>query len=342
MKAPSIIFATVLFFASCIKDKPNPAVQQEVQLSSAKKVYVINEGPYRGTGNGSVTLYDTGTRAVIENFYEAQNQTQIGNVLQSINFINGNYYLVVNNANKIIVCDNQFKKKGEIKGLLSPRYILSITNQKAYVSDLYANAISIVDLNSNSKTGSIPCFGKTEKMMQIYNKVFVSNTDQDYVYVVNTVTDHIDDSIKVGKGAASLVMDRQDKLWVLATGDILKPAGKLSRINPLSHEVELSLDFPAGEKVDNLCLNKTKDTLYFLNGHIFRMSISSATLPPAAFVDKGSKNFYGLGVNPNDYTIYASDAIDYSQKSQIYIYTSGGVESTTFKAGIVSNGFYFE
>jgi DNA-binding beta-propeller fold protein YncE len=342
MKNTWLIPVIILLFGACVKDKPNHPVQPQIQLSSAKKVYIINEGPYQNNGNGAVSLYDPGTKEVIGNFYEVQNQSQIGNVLQSINYINGNYYLVVNNANKIVVCDNQFRKKAQINGLTSPRYILNITNEKAYVSDLYANAISVVDLNANLKTGSIPCYGKTERMVLLYNKVFVTNSDKAYVYVINTLNDQVSDSIFVGKGAASLVIDRHDRVWVLAGGEISKPAGKLSRINPLTNQVELSFDFPSGEKPDNLCLNRTKDTLYFLNNHIYRMAISSGALPSTAFVEKGTKNFYGLGLNPNDYTIYASDALDYLQNSQVYIYTPAGIESSSFKAGLISNGFYFE
>lgn len=342
MKKLQIIALSLFLFSACVKDKPNNPIQPQVQLSSAKKVYIINEGPFQNNGTGSLSLYDTGTKEEIENFYETQNQSQIGNVLQSINFINGDYYLVVNNANKIIVCDNQFKKKALITNLTSPRYILDVTNQKAYVSDLYANAISIVNLNSNAKIGSIPCSGKTEKMVLLYNKVFVTNSDKEYVYVINTLTDQITDSILVGKDAASLVIDKQDRVWVLASGEAAKSPGVLTRINPLSNQVELSLSFSPTALPGNLCLNKTKDTLYFLNDHIFRMSVAETALPSTPFIDKGSKNFYGLGVNPNDYTIYAADALDYSQRSQIYIYNPGGTELFNFKAGIISNGFYFE
>ena len=151
-----IVFIIPLFF-SCIKDKPQDSIQPQVQLSTAKKVYIINEGNF-GSGNASVSLYDTGNDALIENFYQTQNTIlpTLGDVAQSLSFINDKFYLVVNNSGKISVCDNQFKKITQITNLSSPRYLLPVTNQKAYVSDYNANAISIIDLNSNLKTGSIP------------------------------------------------------------------------------------------------------------------------------------------------------------------------------------------
>jgi len=210
------------------------------------------------------------------------------------------------------------------------------------VSDLYANVVSILDLNANTKVGTIFCKGKTEKMALLYNKVFITNSDRDYVYVVNTLTDLITDSVFVGRGAASIVIDKNDRVWVLGSGNTNITGGRLTKINALTNQVESFLSFGINDAPFNLCLNKSKDTLFYLNNSIYKMSISDAVLPPVPFVEKGTKNFYGLGVNPNDYSIYAADALDYQQRSQIYIYNADGSAKSDFKAGIISNGFYFE
>jgi hypothetical protein len=65
-------------------------------------------------------------------------------------------------------------------------------------------------------------------------------------------------------------------------------------------------------------------------------------LPAAPLVSEGSKIYYGLGVNPKDYSIYVSDAIDYVQKSRIEVYNPNGSYKTNFTAGYISNGFMFE
>ncbi len=341
------IIAICIFLSvtvSCVKDKPQDSVQPQVQLTNAKKVYVINEGNF-GSGNSSISLYDTGNDAVIENFYQTQNTASpaIGDVAQSLTKINGKFYLVVNNSGKIIVCDDQFKKLTQITKLTSPRYILPITNQKAYVSDYNGNEISIIDLNSNTKVDSIACPGFTEEMALIYNKAFVTNTKRNYTYVINTVNNTKADSIDVGTNAGSIVIDKNDKVWVLSSGDQTNTiAGKLSRINPITNQIEISFSFNASESPFRLCLNKTKDTLYFLSGGIYRMAISDNNLPSAAFIAKGTKTFYGLGINPNDHTIYASDALNFNQKSNIYIYNTDGSQKKYFKAGLIANGFYFE
>ncbi len=337
-----IIFSVALF--SCVKDKPQDHIQPQVHLTQAKKVYIINEGVFN-SGNASISLYDTGSDAVIENFYGTQNPSSpnVGDVAQSLSKINGKFYLVVNNSGKIIVLDDQFKKINQITNLSSPRYVLPITNQKAYVSDYNGNAISIVDLNTNTKTATIPCSGFTEEMILIYNKVFVTNVKRNYVYTINTINDTKTDSIYVGPSAGSIVIDKNDKVWVLGSGDNQNNIpGKLLRINPLTNQVEVSYTFAPGDSPFRLCLNKTKDTLYYIKGGICRMAITDAGLPATEFIAKGTKNFYGMGINPNDHTIYAADALDYISKSNIYIYNAAGNEKTHFKAGLIANGFYFE
>ncbi len=344
MKKIICIALFVSALTSCVKDKPQDVVQPQVQLTNGKKVYVVNEGNF-GSPNASVSLYDPANNNVISNFYQNQNSSSpiLGDVAQSLSFINGNFYIVVNHSGKIVVCDNQFKKLNQVTSLSSPRYILPVTNQKAYVSDYNANAISIIDLNSNTKTGSIPCAGWTEQMVMIYNKAFVTNIRKNYVYCINTISNTITDSINVGIDAGTIVIDKNDKLWVLSNGDQQNSInGKLSRIDPVSNQVEASYTFGAGDSPGYLCLNKTKDTLYFINGSVYRMPIIAGGLPATPFIANGTKNFYGLGINPNDHNIYVSDALDFNSQSNIYIYNTDGSPKTNFKAGISANGFYFE
>lgn len=344
MKKCSLLFFTLIILSACVKDKPQDSIQPQVQLTTAKKVYIVNEGNF-GSANASVSLYDMGNDAVVDNIYKVQNSTNpsIGDVAQSLSFINNKFYLVVNNSGKIIVCDNQFKKLTQITNLSSPRYILQITNQKAYVSDYNGNSVSIIDLNSNIKTGSISCKGWTEKMELIYNKAFITNMNSNYIYVVNTINDLITDSVYVGVNAGSLVIDKNDKLWVLSSGNSINAvSGSLTRINTITNQIETTFNFPANNFPKNLCINKTKDTLYFINKGIYRMPIYASAIPATEFIAKGNKNFYGLDINPANSFIYASDAIDYVQKSNIYVYDANGNLTKNFKAGINANGFYFE
>lgn len=319
-------------------------MQPEISIGGGPKVFITNEGNF-GTNNAAVSLYETATGNVVADIYKSQNNNAaIGDVCQSISKINNKYYVVVNNSGKIVVVNSSdFKLITTITGLQSPRYVLPVTFNKAYVSDLYANAISIIDLNTNTKTGSIPCSGWTEQMVLIYNKAFVTNNKTNYTYVINTITDQITDSIYVGKFGGTIVTDKNSKLWILSSGDSPNSiVGKLSRFDPVTLQLELSLSFSSTDAPSNLCINATKDTMYFLNTSVYQMPINSATLPGSAFVNSTANTFYGLAVSDKDYTIYVSDAIDYIQKSSILVYSPNGQQRTSFKAGINASSFYFE
>lgn len=337
-------FLILLFFLfisfSCVKDKPQKFLKQEAVLSNENLVYVVNEGPFN-RDNGSISIYDPSTAVVVEDIYYQQNSSYLGNIVQSINQINNEYCICVNNSNKIIFCDKKFNKTHEILGFVSPRYVQKVSNSKAYVTDLYANLITVINLNNYSKTNTIPCYGKSEKMVQFFNEVFVTNTDKEYLFVINCVTDHITDSIYVGYNCYGIEIDQNDKIWALSGGKSGVSNARLSKINPLNHDIENSFVFPSYESPNYLCFNKTKDTLYYINKNIFRMSISDGGLPSTYLIPKGMRNFYGLGVNPNDYTIYVSDALDFNQKSNIYVYANNGNQITFFKTYIGSSSFYF-
>ncbi len=343
MKLFHIIFIVVLL-GSCIKDKPQEPEKTAVSVNAETSILVINEGGYTHNEAG-VSLYDFSSGSVIEDYFAQQNNnTVLGDVCQSMAKCNNHYYLVINNSHKVVVVnENDFATTAVISGFNSPRYLLPVIYNKAYVSDYYANSIQIVDLNSNSITGSIPCLPGTEEMALIYNKAFVTNYKSDYCYVINTVNNAITDSINVGRGAASIIIDKNSKVWVLSSGNSsIGQSGKLLRIDPVTLQVEQSLNFSSNESPNHLCLNKTRDTLYYLNNGVNQFLIGSTTLPSSPLIAEGNKIFYGLGVNPKDYTIYVSDAIDYVQKSKIEIYYPNGSFKNKFNAGIISNGFMFE
>lgn len=343
MKLYYVIFISVIL-SSCIKDKPQEPVKTAVSVNSETKVLVVNEGNF-GWGLGTISLYDPSSGAVIADYYQQQNNNgTLGNVCQSITKYNNSYYIVMNNSNKIVVVNaNDFIKRATISGFNSPRYMLPITYSKAYVSDLYAKYIQVIDLNTNTITGSIPCLNGTEEMTLIYNKAFITNTNSNYCYVVNTTNDIITDSINVGKGNSSICIDKNSKVWVLSSGNTsANEAARLTRINSVTLQIEQSLQFNVGESPGKLCINRTRDTLHYLNNGVYQFQISAGILPSTPLINQGSKIYYGLGINPKDYHIYVSDAIDYVQKSKIEIYKPDGSFITKFNAGIISNGFMFE
>jgi len=342
----SIIIIAVLgscLWIGCQKDSPTPSGNTSVSVSSNGSVYITNEGNF-GAGNAMVSYFNPSTGVSSEDLYKPANGNNLGDVCQSMTVVNEKAYLVVNNSGKVVVVNPlTFQLKGTIGGLNSPRYFLPITNSKAYVSDLYANGISVVDLNANSKIGFIACPGWTEQMIYLYGKVFVTNETHNQLYVVDPMLDKVTDSIAIGYGANSIKQDKNGKIWVLCGGSTtLQKAGGIYRINPSNNQVELAIT--CGNLSDSpwrLALNPTNDTLYYLNGGVYRLSINDLNFPSSAFLPKLSHSYYGLGINPADGSIYVSDAIDYVQRGTVYRISPTGKILNQFLAGIIPGDFYF-
>ncbi len=336
------LLLSVSLLVSCRKDKPVVPDNPDFEAGQTG-VFIANEGNFQ-FGNAEISYYDVAQNQVVNNLFVQSNNTPLGDVCQSMCIHNGKGYIVLNNSGKIEVVNlTGFKSLGTITGLTSPRYMLPVSNSKCYVSDLYANAIHVIDLPSMSVTGSISCSGWTEAMYMMYGKVYVTNQYAHKLYIVDAASDMITDSLTIGKHANSIVEDKNGKLWVLC-GNLDNGSEKatLHRINPVADSVELSLVFPSSN--DNpwrLNANASGDTLYFLNTHVYRMPINAAVLPQNAFIEAAGRNFYGLGICPETNVIYVSDAVDYVQQGVVSRYKLDGTLINTFTAGIIPGHFYF-
>ncbi len=337
------VTASVLLFVSCKKDIP-PVSEKSTTISQGNNgVYITNEGNFQ-FGNAMVSYYADGMTDAVEDLFQPANHRPLGDVCQSIYLFNRKVYIIVNNSGKIeVVNPSTFVSTATISGLKSPRYFLPVSNSKAYISDMYANAISVVDLNSNTVTGTIPCPGQTQELLLAYGKVFVTNEHSNKLYVINSSNDMISDSIIIGYGSNSIVEDKNSKLWILCAGKSGNPKASLHRINPVDNTIEYSWSFD--KKTDSpwrLNINGGRDILYFLNKNCYGMAVTDTLLPSTELIASNGRNFYGLGINPNNGNIYISDAIDYVQRGKVYIYKPDGNVVTNFLAGIIPNSFYFK
>ncbi|MEI6765243.1 MAG: DUF5074 domain-containing protein [Bacteroidota bacterium] len=339
----SLIIIVSGILSACKKKDDTPPVNDVPDMTSLHGAFIMNEGNYQAA-NGSVSFYNTDDGTLTEDLFNKANGRILGDVVQSMCIIDSKAYIVVNNSNKIeIVNLKDFTSTGQIQNLDSPRYMLPVSSTKAYVSDLYSNSITIVNLATNAVSGHIPCKGSTEEMLMSGSNVFVTNTRTEYLYIVNTNTDAIIDSIHVGIGSNSLQTDKNGKLWVMCAGDLTTSAtAGIYRINLQNLQVEQSFPISATLNIwDKLRMNAAADTIYYLNKGVNKMGVSSSALPAAPFIPLSGRNFHGLAVSPAG-TLFIADAIDYVQKGKVYTYSNGGVLLNTLSAGIIPGDICFK
>jgi DNA-binding beta-propeller fold protein YncE len=348
------VLAIMLLFSTataCMKDDQwVKDHQQQVTIQIPKAaLFVINEGNFM-YGNASLTSYDTLTKVTQNDLFYRVNGLPLGDVAESMSLWKSKGYIVVNNSGKIYVIDIETGKyTGKITGLTSPRFIHFINDQKAYVSDLYAGKISIVNPATNRLTGSISCTShpSTEEMVQFGDLVFVSCWSGDKtVLVIDIVKDQIVAEITTGDQPCGLVLDRFNKIWVLCqsqSGNNNKNLAVLQRIDPVGKKIEKSLIFPVSARPVKLTIDGKGENLFFLlNNEVYKIQVQADQLPERPFLTTQSKLLYGLGIDPHNGNIYVGDALDYQQSGIIKRFSSSGILLDTFKAGIIPGSLCFQ
>lgn len=337
-----LVICIAVLFNSCRSDSP-PGISNGPSASGSSRVWITNEGNFQ-QGNSELGIYNPAKQEYSPQVFLGANGTGPGDVLQSINFYNGLAYLVVNNSGKIALVDtSNFSLVKEISGFSSPRFMLVVGPSKAYVTDLYGDAINILDLSTDSIIGNIPCGSWTEKMLQFQHKVFVSMPQNDKVYVLDAFTDQVLDSIQVAYGSNSIIMDKNEDLWVLCSGSGSEnKVGGLFKIDPNTHSIEKQWALDENKLPSHLSINKAGTKLYFIYEDIIRMDILATTIPSNPFYLASNKVFYGMNIDLLRNEIYLADAKDYVQKGAAYRLDSNGVLISSFPTGFNPNGFYFE
>ncbi len=342
----SLFFISIVLLLNGCKDpKVNPTPPKQ-----DAGFFVINEGGFNH-GNASLGHYNPEDNTYTDKLFKAANDRVLGDVFQSFYFHQDKAFAILNNSGYIEVMDTAtFAEIDKIEGFNSPRNMLFIDDDKAYVSDLYANAISIVNLSSNTIAGTIPIPSWTEGMTMVSGKVFVvapwdtRTRLKNQIYIIDPQTDMLTDSITVGYDPIDIALDKQNNLWVYCRGSEDNNAyGGLYLIDPQTQSVKKNLPFSDYESGISckLAFNKSKDTLYFLKKDIYRLPINSIVLPDNPIVFLEGKNSYGLGIYPENGDIVVSDAKDFVQKGTVFIYDSGGHLKTSFSAGVIPSGFVF-
>ena len=344
-----IILLSVLVLASCQNDSIRPNVPIGLYENG---YFVTNEGNF-GTGNGSLSFIDD-RGSVSNNIFAQTNSFSLGDVVQSMEIINEKAYIVVNNSSKIEVANiDSMAHVATINGLISPRYILQVSNERAYISDWGIGGIHVLDLNNNSIISNISTGQGPEKMLIKDNKAYICNVGgfglDNTVSVIDTENDVLITNINVGDKPNSIVEDANGNIWVLAGGNteydanwnvVAETPGELTTINSETNNVDGSVVFEVGDHPKDLIIDDNGTTLYFSNGSwsksVYSFNIYNNMLSENPIINK---SFYSLGYNDNH--IYGTDVKDYVQNGWTYKFNTNGQVVDSNEVGIIPGGYCF-
>lgn len=344
--------AAALSLFSCDPDNDPEPTEAPIITQS---VFVVNEGNFR-RANSDISLFSKASNTVTNAaLFSTVNKRPLGDVAQSMAVQDSLGYIVVNNSNKMeVVSLAKFRLKATISGLKLPRYFVAASSSKGYVTETvsYAGAgqVSVIDLQTNTVTKTIAVGPQPERLAISGNRLYVTNNGSNTVTVINTSTDQVEGTITVGDSPNSVVTDRNGKVWVLSSGKVVYNAdytaidyalttkGSLAQIVPGQltasiREVESNQSAPG-----RLTINGRRDQLYYTyRGGVYTLNIQDGKLPTTPLI---RRSFYGLGVDPQDNTIYGGIG-SFTAADKVIRYRSTGAAIDSFTVGIGPNSFVF-
>lgn len=309
-------------------------------------LFIVNEGCFQ-YGNSSLSFYDPVNQSVENEIFIRANGMKLGDVAQSMTIFDNKGWIVVNNSHVVFAIDlRDFKEKGRIENLTSPRYIHFIDDKKAYISQLWDNKIYIVDPSRYEVTGMIEIpgmssqTGSTEQMVQIGRYVYCTCWSyQNSIIKIDTAADQVVASLNVGVQPRSLVVDCYGRLWTMTDGGYFdSPFGyeqpSLVCVDPDDFSIVKRFRFKLGSSPRELIVSGDGTTLYWINEDVWKMDVVSDYLPARPLVENRGTKYYSLTVDPNNGDLYVGDAIDYQQPGVVYHYSRSGSLIDQFYVGI--------
>lgn len=317
------------------------------------EVLVTNEGNY-DSNNGTLTQFVVETNTATDGVFAAANGgIALGDVVQSITLINDQYYVAANNSGKIIVLNPEtFVQEGVIDiGLgTSPREIVQVTDEKAYVTDLWGSKAYIVNLNDFSVSADTIALGQNPDKLTFYaGYAYAANRGygaDSTIFKIDPATDLVVDTLFVSRGPTSMVVDSEGVLWVVCTGypgdydaswQLIPGTSKPGGIHGIDLETgeEVAFQELASAKED-ISLDEAENIVYVNSGGVLGYNYSTEQLGDTLI--KG--DFYAFAYDPVSRQFFTSTA-PYTEAGSVTVYKASGEKTTEFSTGLIPGSFYF-
>lgn len=343
---------TIVSFMSCDKDTNDKGGTP----TGANGTFIVNEGAF-GNSNATISFLNSGTDQLSNDYFLDANSYPLGDVAQSMYIKGDRGYIVVNNSQKVeVVNRNTCTSIATITGFSGPRYFIA-GETKGYVSDWFDNDVKVIDLGSNTITGTIPTGAGPEQMIIVNSYLFVANVggwgSDSTVTVIDTGTDSVVSTLTVGMNPNSIALADDGSLYVLCGGSVGPDftggtaddiAGSIWQVDPSQLLINDSQTFMQSDHPSKLNYDKENNRMYFLlgsDGYNGAIKYFTPGPLPVTLVQLDARKFYGLGVAPSGDVIYGGLAPGFTQKGYIFRFNLNGSLIDSMKVGVAPNGFAF-
>ena len=329
----------------CADEMPAPPPDR---VDSSNQLLVVNEGPFQN-GTGSLTAYDPMTGVTVDEVFQRANPNAapLGNILQSIARTDETTWMVVNNANRIVVCNSEdLQERARWPGFDLPRYLLPLDDNTAVVTqwgaDLKTGSLAFVNLQTGEVEQTLPLGPGPEAPLRLGNRLYVPQSGglgrDSTLAVVDLDTRTVVDRLPAGQNPQSMVRVSDREFWSLGQGYIENfgnpddPANRPGVLVQFVDDVEVfRTQVPLSSK--HLRYNPNDGRFYFLSGGVYG---KITRWDPAAQMIQTltERTFYEINYRAQDDRLYASDPGNFQGRGQVLILQTDGAVVDSFPAGL--------
>lgn len=318
-------------------------------IISQDGVIIINEGNFMW-GNASLSLYNKKEKTLTKDIFQSQNGIALGDVAQSVFQKDSLLFVVVNNTAKIeVISSTTFNRKWTINiPNSSPRYFCAVNDSIALVSELYANKLWVINYLNATVVSTVNMEGETGQIQQYDNKIAVlertklngSFTAQIRILDASNFQTLKKISLPTEPNSFCITTDR--KLYTLTdkSSSSAIPA-KLLKIDLAGYTGLDTFDFSMSENPKLLRLDAVSQSVkWVVDKSIHYTTLHATKLNSTPILNLNVSTIYAFDIDPISGDLYVSDALDYTQASQIFRFDKNYQQIDQFKAGINTTQFF--
>ena len=349
MKTPAFVCACAAALAvslnGCVKD-PVSALR-EVPVPSARGVYVVNQGNF-GRANSSLSYYDLVSFHVYNDVFTAVNGKNLGDVAQTMSIRGSSGYVVVNNSQKIEIIDLATNlSTGTISTGpgSSPGQMAFVNDTLALVTDLYANALLVVNVAGRRVTGAVPVGANPAGIAIAGGKAYISNSgfgSGRTVSVVSLQSLSVLRTLTVGDYPGGVEVTPSGAVYVVCAGsyDFTNPANdtpaRIMVIDTSSDTVTDSI-FIGGHATD---IGIGIDGIGYVPSTTEVLRVDTRVHRVTGVFKEGA--YFAVGVEAASGDVYLADPKNYIQPGTVSVFAPNGQLRTQFDVGLIPGAFAFK
>ena len=327
--------------------------------SGATLEYMLigNEGGF-GSSNATISRYNPVTKNLQDGVFMSANGIGLGDVLQSVHYNEGQVFAVMNNSAQIVIMDSEsFTQQGLISLLdgASPRQLLLLSPELAYISDLYGDLIHLVNPATQEVLSTKISVGDGPEFMVYHQEaVFVGNYgfgQDSTIMIIDPVQQAVVDTLVVASGPGQITIDSNGDLWVVCTGyagdydeqwnlvEGTQRPGGLFRIerNTQDQHWSVTKELELNQAGIHLGYDPNNEHLYLQSDGIKRVDLTQAVLATESIISGSYYSFYYESVGGH---IYLADAKDYVSAGSVRVIDTETLQDLDeFSVGIIPGSF---